>query len=235
MNPRPTFRPGRQAGAALLAAMLTVTLVATFAAAALWQQWRATEVESAERARVQASWVLIGALDWSRLILREDGRSGETDNLTEPWAVPLEEARLSSFLDLAHVVKVSEEDLEALDGSLSIEQHAAAILARPSCELVVVTLGEKGSRAFTASGEATAAIYAPPVFGDTVGAGDSLMAGILSWLDERGLLKPGKLDSLGNGALSDMLRFGAVVAGINCGRKGCKPPTRAEVDAVLMG
>ena len=26
---------------------------------------------------------------------------------------------------------------------------------------------------------------------------------------------------------------GAVVAGINCGRKGCKPPTRAEVDAVL--
>ena len=30
-----------------------------------------------------------------------------------------------------------------------------------------------------------------------------------------------------------MLRFGAVVAGINCGRKGCQPPTRAEVDAVL--
>jgi fructokinase len=26
-----------------------------------------------------------------------------------------------------------------------------------------------------------------------------------------------------------------VVAGINCGRKGCKPPTRAEVDAVLAG
>jgi len=144
-------------------------------------------------------------------------------------------ARLSTFLDLAHVVKVSEEDLEALDDSLGIEQHAAALLARPSCELVVVTLGEKGSRAFTASGEATAAIYAPPVFGDTVGAGDSLMAGILSWLGERGLLKPGKLEGLGAGALSDMLRFGAVVAGINCGRKGCKPPTRAEVDAVLMG
>jgi fructokinase len=25
------------------------------------------------------------------------------------------------------------------------------------------------------------------------------------------------------------------VAGINCGRKGCQPPTRAEVDAVLEG
>ena len=39
----------RQRGAALLAAMLTVTLVATFAAAALWQQWRSIEVETAER------------------------------------------------------------------------------------------------------------------------------------------------------------------------------------------
>ncbi|HUH78001.1 MAG TPA: PfkB family carbohydrate kinase [Devosia sp.] len=141
--------------------------------------------------------------------------------------------RLGAFLDLAHVVKMSEEDLAALDAAKSIEQHATELLARPHCELVVITLGEEGSRAFTATGKAQAPIYAPPVFGDTVGAGDSLMAGILSWLHERGLLKPGKLAGLGEGALSDMLRFGAVVAGINCGRKGCKPPTRAEVDAVL--
>jgi general secretion pathway protein K len=85
-------------GAALLAAMLTVALVATFAASALWQQWRSTEVEAAERARVQSAWVLTGALDWARLVLREDARSGTTDHLGEPWAVPLQEARLSSFL-----------------------------------------------------------------------------------------------------------------------------------------
>ncbi len=85
-------------GAALLAAMLTVTLVASFAAAAAWQQWRAVEIEAAERARAQASWILVGALDWSRLILREDARSGGADHLAEPWAVPLQEARLSSFL-----------------------------------------------------------------------------------------------------------------------------------------
>ncbi|HQS33035.1 MAG TPA: type II secretion system protein GspK, partial [Polaromonas sp.] len=74
----------RQSGAALLAAMLTVTLVATFAASALWQQWRSVEVETAERARVQAGWILTGALDWSRLILREDGRAGGADYLAEP-------------------------------------------------------------------------------------------------------------------------------------------------------
>jgi general secretion pathway protein K len=91
-----------QSGAALLLAMLTVTLVATLASAALWQQWRATEVETAERQRVQAAWILTGALDWARLILREDARSnqssGNPDHLGEPWAMPLEEARLSSFL-----------------------------------------------------------------------------------------------------------------------------------------
>ena len=142
-------------------------------------------------------------------------------------------ARLSRFLDLAHLVKVSEEDLEALDSAKSIDQHAADLLARPNCQLVIVTLGDKGSRAFTAKGTANAAIYKPPVFGDTVGAGDSLMAGTLSWLSERGLLNADGLGQLDDGQLAEMLRYGAVVAGINCGRKGCKPPTRAEVDAVL--
>ena len=92
----------RQQGAALLLAMLTVTLVATLAAAAAWQQWRSIEIEMADRQRSQASWILTGALDWSRLILREDARgnrnSGNADHLAEPWAMPLEESRLSTFL-----------------------------------------------------------------------------------------------------------------------------------------
>jgi general secretion pathway protein K len=53
-------------------------------------------VEAAERGRQQAAWILIGALDWARLILRED--NPRSDNLGEPWAVPLAEARLSTFL-----------------------------------------------------------------------------------------------------------------------------------------
>lgn len=92
--------------------MLTVTLVATFAAAALWQQWRSVEVEAAERARVQSAWLLTGALDWARLILREDARSGGADHLAEPWAVPLNEARLSSFLAVEKSAGNTELDSE---------------------------------------------------------------------------------------------------------------------------
>jgi general secretion pathway protein K len=113
MTPRRTQRKTQhrnQCGAALLAAMLTVTLVASLAAASLWQQWRSIEVESAERSRLQSLWVLTGALDWARLILREDARSGGADHLAEPWAIPLEEARMSTFLSADKTTSADLED-----------------------------------------------------------------------------------------------------------------------------
>jgi general secretion pathway protein K len=97
---RPAFK-ARQQGAALLTAMVTVTLVAALSATALWQQWRGVEIEAAERKRQQSAWILWGALDWARIILRKDISSKPVDHLGEPWAVPLQEARLSSFLSTA--------------------------------------------------------------------------------------------------------------------------------------
>ena len=90
-----------QRGAALLMAMLTVALVATLASAALWQQWRQVEIEIAERGRSQTAWMMTGALDWTRLILREDALSAQgaaADHLGEPWALAVQESKLSTFL-----------------------------------------------------------------------------------------------------------------------------------------
>jgi len=120
-----TTRPPR--GAALLLAMVILTLVTTLAAGMVWQQWRAVEVETAERARTQAGWILTGALDWARLILREDARENArtgtpSDHLGEPWAVPLAEARLSTFL-AADRSTASDEGIEAfLSGSIEDAQ-----------------------------------------------------------------------------------------------------------------
>ncbi|MCV2368545.1 type II secretion system minor pseudopilin GspK [Roseateles oligotrophus] len=119
-----------QRGAALLTAMIIVTLVATLASAMVWRQYRAVQIEAAERARAQASWILQGSLDWARLILREDARAdrdalrrGEqaVDHLGEVWAVPLAEARLSTFL--AADKSNADEGPEAfLSGSLEDAQ-----------------------------------------------------------------------------------------------------------------
>lgn len=109
-------RPPR--GAALLVAMVLVTVVATLAAGMVWQQWKAVQIEAAERSRVQSAWILHGALDWARLILREDARSGKPTSLLEPWATPLAEARLSTFL-AADKDNNSDIDLDAfLSGSI---------------------------------------------------------------------------------------------------------------------
>jgi general secretion pathway protein K len=97
------MRRAAERGAALLLAMIILALVVTATAGMVWQQTRAVQIEEAERARAQAAWILTGALDWARLILREDQRSNEQrsrpyDSLDEPWATPLAEARLSTFL-----------------------------------------------------------------------------------------------------------------------------------------
>jgi general secretion pathway protein K len=115
---KPAEKRRHQRGAALLLAMLILTLVATLASGMVWQQWRAIQVEGAERARTQSAWILMGALDWARLILREDARTGGADHLGEPWAVPLAEARLSSFL-AADKDNNSAADNDGLDAFLS--------------------------------------------------------------------------------------------------------------------
>lgn len=91
-----------QQGAALLVAMLMVALVATLAATAMWQQWRGIALETAERQTSQAQWLLQGAMGWARVILREDANAGAnsdgSDNLQEPWAIPLQPTPLSTFV-----------------------------------------------------------------------------------------------------------------------------------------
>jgi general secretion pathway protein K len=128
MSPHMTSNRKAERGAALISAMLVVTLVATLGSVAMWQQWRHVEVESAERHRVQSSWLLNGALDWSRLILREDALAGvggstgsNADHLAEPWALPLKEAKLSTFL--AQDQQVREGDPEVfLSGQITDAQ-----------------------------------------------------------------------------------------------------------------
>ncbi|MDM4766426.1 type II secretion system minor pseudopilin GspK [Pelomonas sp. SE-A7] len=116
----------RQSGAALLTAMIIVSLIATLAAAMAWRQYRALRVEEAERVRAQSAWILQGALDWARLILREDARANQqgdaVDHLGEVWAVPLAEARLSTFLAAEQDSSIDAGPEAFLSGKLSDAQ-----------------------------------------------------------------------------------------------------------------
>ncbi len=113
--------PRSQRGAALLTAMIIVTLIASLAAGMVWQQYRAVQIEAADRARAQSAWILQGALDWARLILSTDAKA--VDHLGEPWAVPLAEARLSTFLAADKTAASDDDGPEAfLSGSIEDAQ-----------------------------------------------------------------------------------------------------------------
>ncbi len=51
-----------------------------------------------------------GALDYARLILREDAKNSRVDYIGEPWSVPLEETRLDDFVDNG---RSAEDDTDA--------------------------------------------------------------------------------------------------------------------------
>ncbi|SDD99046.1 carbohydrate kinase family protein [Actinokineospora iranica] len=138
-----------------------------------------------------------------------------------------ERERVERQVALAHVVKVSEEDLAWLyPGDAPAERAAAWLGLGP--DLVVVTLGARGAHAVTLAAAATRP--GPPVaVVDTVGAGDAFTAGLLCWLSRAGVLGGDFPRDLGVEALEAALGFANAVAAITCSRPGANPPTVPEL------
>ncbi len=64
---------------------------------------------------------------------------------------------------------------------------------------------------------------------DTVGAGDTFQAALLTRLDELGALSPAGVRGMGAETLLDAMRFAAQAAAITCSRKGADLPRRSEL------
>jgi general secretion pathway protein K len=92
-------RRSRQRGVAVITALLLTTLAITIVASLFWQQQVQVRSIENQRLQLQKQWILRGALDWARLILREDAKYSSVDHLGEPWAVSLKETRLDQYVD----------------------------------------------------------------------------------------------------------------------------------------
>ncbi len=138
---------------------------------------------------------------------------------------------------VSDVVKASDEDLEWLYPGVDPLDSARRWLslggsAGPA--LVVVTRGASGPWGVCAAGEAQ--VPAPSVeVADTVGAGDSFMAALLSGVVDRGLdgaQNREALHDLPAEALAELLSHAARAAAVTVSRPGANPPSRAELNAV---
>jgi fructokinase len=140
-------------------------------------------------------------------------------------------SRLDRLISQADVVKVSAEDLEWLEpGTADLEDAARRWTARGPA-LVLLTDGGAPLR-IARPGRPLLHREPPRVeVADTVGAGDSLAAGLLSGLLAAGITDRAALEGLDDARLFDLVDDAALVAALTCTRVGADPPTRAELDA----
>lgn len=154
-------------------------------------------------------------------------------NLRPSLMPPPNETRplVEAFVELADVVKVSDEDLTWLEAGTHPLDVARRWLASGAA-LVVVTRGSEGATAITAALELN--VTAPRVtVADTVGAGDSFMSGLLDGLWSAGLLGAHRrvaLREADEATLRSVLSRCAEIAAITVSRTGANPPTSAELD-----
>lgn len=141
------------------------------------------------------------------------------------------------FVTLSDIVKASDEDLAWLYPGVDVLDSARRWLSLGGAggpAMVVVTRGATGPWGITAAGEAEFA--APRVeVADTVGAGDSFMAALLSGVVDRGLAgaqNRADLRALPAEDLTALLAHAARAAAVTVSRAGANPPTRAELNRV---
>jgi fructokinase len=131
---------------------------------------------------------------------------------------------------LAHLAKASTDDVEWLYPGWTPGQVARHWL-QLGATTVVITSSADGAEAFTAQGWSARRPALDVAVVDTVGAGDSFMAGLIGSLIGRGRHTPAGLAQCPEDQLSGALDDATLVASINCERRGNDPPTAADVAA----
>ncbi|MEB0114397.1 carbohydrate kinase [Variovorax sp. RTB1] len=137
-------------------------------------------------------------------------------------------AVVEQMVALSHFVKVSDEDLALLYSRETPEQVAARWIA-VGVSLVTVTRGGRGASSWTRNAKVDVPSLSVKVV-DTVGAGDTFQAALLSWLDEQDKLSASAMASLDTKALEAMLKFASKASSITCSRRGADMPRRNELD-----
>lgn len=131
------------------------------------------------------------------------------------------------MLPRTHLLKVSDEDLRLLFPGTEPAALAARWLSA-GVGLVVVTRGGEGAEAWAAGRH----VHVPPQrveVVDTVGAGDTFQAALLTWLAEHDRLAPAAVRDWSAPDLEAMLDFAGRAAAITCSRRGADLPRRHEL------
>lgn len=135
---------------------------------------------------------------------------------------------VETFVNYAHMIKVSDEDLALLYPEQDPQALANSWLSE-RCQLVFLTRGQQGASVFSHQHGHWDVPAAPVITRDTVGAGDTFQAALLAYLQRNDLDSPVGLATISREQINAMLKLAVGAAAITCSRTGPDLPFWAEV------
>jgi fructokinase len=143
--------------------------------------------------------------------------------------IELWRSRIATLVEYADLIKVSDEDLSLLYP----DQPPQTIIERwmeHRCQLVFLTRGSQGATVFSRQHGSWSMPACSVQIADTVGAGDTFQAALITWLTEHQLDSVEGLHTLTREQVSEMLAFAMRAAALTCGRTGPDLPYRQQLD-----
>ncbi|WP_374829066.1 carbohydrate kinase family protein [Paenochrobactrum pullorum] len=136
-------------------------------------------------------------------------------------------SRLNRMIKHADIIKLSDEDLGWFASEDNQDAKIDEWLAQ-GVRLIIITRGANGADAYTPHGKLCVAAQKVNVV-DTVGAGDTVNAGILASLHSQQLLNKQAVAKLSDMAILQALRLGINAASVTISRAGANPPWAHEL------
>ena len=136
--------------------------------------------------------------------------------------------RIATLVPLVDLIKVSDEDLSLLYPEQD-PQHVIERWLEHRCQIVFLTRGGDGASVFSRQHGQWSVPAASVKIADTVGAGDTFQAALITWLTENGLDSVEGVQQLAREQIDAMLRFAVQAAALTCSKTGPDLPYRQQL------
>ncbi|NUU36707.1 carbohydrate kinase [Pseudomonas sp. C2B4] len=143
--------------------------------------------------------------------------------------IELWRSRISTLVEHADLIKVSDEDLSLLYPEQDPERVIEGWLQH-RCQLVFLTRGGEGATVFSRAHGAWSVPACSVKIADTVGAGDTFQAALITWLTERQLDSVEGVGLLSREQIDAMVRFAVQAAALTCSKTGPDLPYRQQLE-----
>jgi fructokinase len=166
------------------------------------------------------------------LVRRESGRRlislDPNVRLNPEPNIELWRSRIATLVEHADLIKVSDEDLNLLYAG----QDPARVIdgwLQHRCQLAFLTRGGEGVTVFSRAHGSWSIPACAVKIADTVGAGDTFQAALITWLTEQQLDSAEGVGQLSREQIDAMVRFAVQAAALTCSKTGPDLPYRHQL------